>query len=562
MEKKLRLGDILIEKSIISKEQLEKALAEQKKSGVNLGQALLMMGFVTDDILQKTLSEQLGLPILHLTEFNLKPDITKRLPEVFARRYRAIILDEDNQGYLVGMVNPSDLQSVDVIGQLLKKPLKFVLVPEKELLNTIDIVYRRTEEITHLAEELHEELTEGIPYAELTVTPGMIDAPVVKLLQSVFEDAVQVSASDIHIEPDEIFLRIRLRVDGILHEQIVKEKNVAPALAMRVKLISGLNMAERRLPQDGRFNIKVRDKIIDVRLSIMPTLYGESIVMRLLDKASGVFHLQETGMLPDKLARFRSILKQPYGMILVTGPTGSGKSTTLNGALNELNDAEVKIITIEDPVEYRISRVNQIQVNEKIGLTFPNIMRSVLRQDPDIIMLGEMRDEETATMAMRAALTGHLVLSTLHTNDAGSSALRLLDMGIQGFMVSATLRCVLAQRLLRKICKSCIEDSEPTIGEKEYIENLKDHGASLSHLKHGKGCNYCGQSGYKGRVGIFELLELDLDMIQALRNNDPDRFSSAVTKALKGNLLIDNALQLAQEGVTTLSEVMRVTGEV
>lgn len=562
MDKKLRLGEILLKESKITQEQLDKALDEQRKNGLNIGKTLVMMGFISEADLQKVLSEQLGIELVNLNDYKIDSGIAKKLPEVFARRYRAIILEEKDGEYLVGMVNPSDIQAVDIIDQVLNAPVKYVLVSEKELLNSLDIIYRRTDEISQLAGELHEEMEEAeIPFAELKVEAGQVDAPVVKLLQSVFEDAVQVRASDIHIEPDENFLRIRLRVDGVLQEQIVEEKNIAQALALRVKLMAALNVAETRLPQDGRFNIKVHDKIIDIRLSMMPTMFGESIVMRLLDRDIGVITLEETGLHDKQLALFRRILKQPYGLILVTGPTGSGKSTTLHAALMELNKPDVNIISIEDPVEYRLSRINQVQVREKIGLTFANIMRSVLRQDPDIIMLGEMRDEETAEMAMRAALTGHLVFSTLHTNDAGSSALRLMDMGVEGFMVSATLRCVLAQRLVRKICSSCITSYEPSESEIDWLQHHRPQQAGKIKFKHGKGCNYCNHTGYKGRSGVFELLELNKEMMNALRDHDPSRFSVEVDKVLQGKLLIDHAIELVSEGITTLAEAIRVAGE-
>lgn len=562
MEKKLRIGELLISKSLITQEQLERALDAQKKNGLNLGKVLIMMGFVSEEDFQKVLSEQLKVPIVKLNEADLDPEESKKLPEVFARRYRALVLRKEDGKYIVGMVNPSDLQALDVMTQILDAPLTYVLVTEKDLLRTLDVVYRRTEQITQLAGELHEELEEAeVPFAELKVEPGQVDAPVVKLLQSVFEDAVQVRASDIHIEPDEKFLRIRLRVDGVLQEQIVEEKNIAKALALRVKLMSALNLAETRLPQDGRFNIKVHNKMVDVRVSMMPTMFGESIVMRLLDREIGVITLEETGLRDQQLEIFRRVLQQPYGLILVTGPTGSGKSTTLHAALMELNEPGVNIISIEDPIEYRLSRINQVQVREKIDLTFANIMRAVLRQDPDIIMLGEMRDEETAEMAMRAALTGHLVFSTLHTNNAASSALRLIDMGVEGFMVSATLRCVLAQRLVRKVCSSCVKEYHLSESEEAWLKHMRpDMVGKLKFVK-GEGCNYCSRTGYKGRIGVFELLELTPTMMRALRDHNPSQFSDEVDKVLKGHLLIDQALALAGEGETTMSEVVRVAGE-
>lgn len=347
-----------------------------------------------------------------------------------ARRFRAIVLAERNGELLVGMADPLDIFAYDEIVRILKQPIKQAVVRESELLSTLDLVYRRTEEIASLAEELEDELDDdAFDLADLTAESSSEDAPVVKLLKTLFEDAVQARSSDIHIEPDESVVRIRQRVDGVLQEQVMKEKRVNAALVLRLKLMAGLNISEKRLPQDGRFNVRVKGRSIDVRVSTMPVQYGESVVMRLLDQSQGMLNLESTGMPPELLARFRRMIQRPHGMILVTGPTGSGKTTTLYGALSELNRPEVKIITAEDPVEYRLPRVTQVQVNPKIGLEFSDVLRAALRQDPDVILVGEMRDSETVEIGLRAAMTGHLVLSTLHTNDSISSAMRLIDHG-------------------------------------------------------------------------------------------------------------------------------------
>ncbi|WP_258224525.1 MSHA fimbrial ATPase MshE, partial [Aeromonas sp. HMWF017] len=384
------------------------------------------------------------------------------------------------------------------------------------------------------------------------------EATVAKLLRSLFEDAVQVGASDIHIEPDEKVLRIRQRIDGILHENILNEVRIAQALVLRLKLVAGLDISEKRLPQDGRFNMKVRGRDVDVRMSTMPVQYGESVVMRLLDQSSGILSLTETGMPPEILTRFRRQLKRPHGMILVTGPTGSGKTTTLYGALSELNQSSNKIITVEDPVEYRLSRVNQVQVNPKIGLTFSNVLRSTLRQDPDILLVGEMRDNETVEIGLRGAITGHLVLTTLHTNDAVTSALRLIDMGAPGYLVASALRAVVAQRLVRRVCEHCVEEKAPDEGQATWLTVLSGEAPGQHTYHKGRGCQSCNFTGYSGRIGVYELLELDQPMMDALRRNDAEGFAKAARQHEHYRPLALTALDYARQGITSVDEVLRL----
>ena len=352
-------------------------------------------------------------------------------------------------------------------------------------------------------------------------------------------------------------LRIRQRVDGILQEHTLNQVKIASALVLRLKLMSGLDISEKRLPQDGRFNIKVRSHSIDVRLSTMPVQHGESVVMRLLDQSAGLLSLDETGMPVHILKRVRSIIKRPHGMVLVTGPTGSGKTTTLYGALSELNQQESKIITVEDPVEYRIGRINQVQINNKIGLSFASILRTALRQDPDIIMVGEMRDQETVDIGLRAALTGHLVLSTLHTNDAITSAMRLIDMGAPAYLVASSLRAIIAQRLVRRVCNDC---RVPYLPDRQELSWLKYLGEEITdaQFSKGQGCTACNHSGYKGRVGIFELLEMDDAMMDALRVNDTQGFAKAAKNSANFSPLSTMALNYAKQGVTSLDEVFKV----
>lgn len=561
--KKLRIGDLLVEHKIISENQLMSALSEQKKGGRKLGRTLIELGYLSEDQLLEFLSRQLQIPFIDLKHYKYKSDTVRLIPETVARRYRAIALDSNNDGVLVGMADPTDIFAYDELARVLKKSIRQAVVRESDLLKTIDQVYRRTEEISNLAEELSEELSEtDFDIADLVNSADLSEAPVVKLLQSIFEDAVQVRASDIHIEPDELVLRIRQRIDGVLQEQVMKEKRIANALVSRLKLMSGLNISERRLPQDGRFNIRIKDRSIDVRLSTMPIQFGESVVMRLLDQSGGTLDLEGVGMPTDMLFRFRRNIRKPHGMVLVTGPTGSGKTTTLYGALNELNESEKKIITVEDPVEYRLPRVNQVQVNTKIGLTFASVLRTALRQDPDIVLVGEIRDQETAEIALRAAITGHLVLSTLHTNDAVSTAIRLIDMGIPGYMVATALQAVVAQRLVRKICDSCITAYELTPQDKAWLKSLLEPNELESiEFKKGMGCPHCNNTGYQGRIGVFELLELDNALSDALRRDDSAGFAEVARNKPDFKTLAHNALDYARKGLTTIDEVLRIYGD-
>lgn len=558
--RRVRLGDLLLEHHIITEQQLHLAVEEQKKVGVKLGRILIDQGVISEDVLMQFLAKQLNIPFYDLRQYSAVPVLVKKLSEAYARRFRAIVLEDQGDHYLVGVSDPFDITVTDEVQRALDKPMRLAIVREADLLRTLDLVYRRTDEITAFAEALDDSIEDTTEIMDLDYQAGEADAPVIKLLRSVFEDAVQIGASDIHIEPDENLLRIRLRVDGFLQEQIVKEHTIARAIVARLKLMAKLNIAERRLPQDGRFNTRIRQHTLDVRLSTMPTQYGESAVMRLLDQSGGVLRLESVGMTGEVLTAFRKSLTSPHGVILVTGPTGSGKTTTLNAGLQELNTAERKIITVEDPVEYRLHRVNQVHVNPKVGLDFATVLRAALRQDPDIILVGEMRDTETATVAIRAALTGHLVLSSLHTNDSASSALRLLDMGVDGFLVASTLRGILAQRLIRRICQNCKMLDTPGPLELTWLKGMGVDPTTVT-FKKGAGCSTCNRSGYRGRVGIFEFLDLTEPMLEALRTHQPDRFLEIANQHLKGRLLVDNALQLARQGMTTIGEAMRIGGD-
>jgi len=556
---RLRLGDILVAQKVISQEQLKLALDEQKRSGRRLGRALVDMGFTAELDIAQALARQLNVGFVDLKHHNFKANVALKLPESSARRFRALALEERGAKMLVGMADPTDLFAFDELSRILKKDIEPVVVVESEVAVALDRVYRRTEEISGLAKELHQDLGENlVDFGALDAALGAEDAPVVKLLQSLFQDATQVGASDIHIEPQEDRLRIRIRVDGHLQAQTETELRVAAALALRLKLMAGLDISEKRHPQDGRFNVLVRQQPVDVRISTMPTNYGESVVMRLLNRQSGLLGLELLGMPAPMLQRFREIIHRVSGMVVVTGPTGSGKTTTLYAALNELNSTARKIITVEDPVEYRVAGLNQVQVNEKIDLTFSSVLRSALRQDPDVMLIGEMRDTETAQIAMRAAITGHMVLSTLHVREAASAPVRLLDMGVPRYMVATSLQAVIAQRLVRRICESCAEDYSPTPQERRFIE-AGWSGTGKSGYRKGKGCTHCGGSGYRGRVGVYEMLEMTPRLVEATAKEDVSAFARIAEEEMAGHSFAHHAAELAASGRTTLNEVMRIS---
>lgn len=557
---KMRLGDLLVQESIITEEQLQQALGEQRKTGHKLGRTLIELRSITETQLLQFLSQQLNLPLLDISKRPIPTEVVNLIPEVQARRFRALAVEDRGDTVLVAMSDPADLQALDHLESLIApKKLSVAVAPEQQLLQAFDNLYRRTDQIAQIAGKLEEEYAADQMFDLASLTSGDSDneTTVVKLLQSIFEDAVQMRASDIHIEPGEKALRIRQRIDGQLHETILNEVNIAAALVLRLKLMAGLDISEKRLPQDGRFHMEIKGHKIDVRMSTMPIYHGESVVMRLLDQSAGLLTLNETGMPPHILARIRKQIKRPHGMLLVTGPTGSGKTTTLYGILSELNTADRKIITVEDPVEYQLPRINQVQVNHKIGLDFSNVLRTTLRQDPDIIMVGEIRDQDTANMAIQAALTGHLVLSTLHTNDAPSSLTRLHDLGVQPFLTAATILGVLAQRLVRKLCPHCKQES--FLNEQEWQHLATDYPLPRPEFVFkAVGCEECRHTGYKGRIGIYEFMPLSLTTKQLIgADANLNQLRQQAKKEGVEPLRISGARKIL-EGVTTLEEVLRV----
>jgi MSHA biogenesis protein MshE len=559
---KLRLGDVLVEQQLISAEQLTQALDLQRATGKKLGRILIEANLITEEALAHVLARQLRVPFVNLKTFPLKTELVRLLPETPARRFRAVVLEERGDQLLVAMADPLDLFGFDELAKILKRRLAMAVVADSQLPAVFDKHYRRSDEISGLAKALEKDIGDAVDFGALQASVGQEGAPVVRLLQSVFEDATRAGASDVHIEPQEGELLIRNRVDGLLQTLTQADKRIAPALAQRLKLMAGLDISEKRLPQDGRFTLRLSDRTLDVRLSTMPSQYGESVVMRLLGQGSALRRLDQIGMPDDMLARFRELLGRDSGMILVTGPTGSGKTSTLYAALAELDSDKLKIITAEDPIEYRLPGLTQVQVNEKIELSFARVLRAALRQDPDVILVGEMRDAETAEIGLRAAITGHLLLSTLHTKDTVSTPFRLLDMGAPPFMVATSLQAVLAQRLLRGVCKHCAEPHLATPQEQAWVnEVLALHGeppAPVPSVK-GRGCAECNGTGYQGRRGIYEMLELDPDMALAIQRSEAGAFLDAARRSLKGKTLADRSLALVREGKTSLAEAVRIS---
>ena len=559
---KVRLGDVLLAQKLISREQVGIALEQQKRTGRRLGRVLVDNGFCNDEQIAEALARQLNIAYVNLKFYNLNNEVVRRLSESQARRFRAIVLEDRRSKYLVGLADPSDLFAADEVQRSLKREIQVAAVSEDQVLQTIDRIYRRTEEISGLAKAVERDLGDAyVDFGALAAAAGAEDAPVVKLLQTVFEDAIQANASDVHIEPQERNVRIRFRIDGVLQIQTEADSRIGPALVLRLKLMAGLDISEKRRPQDGRFQVLVREQPVDVRLSTMPVQYGESVVMRLLNRKAGLLQLDNLGMPPEMLKRYRELIQRTNGMLLVTGPTGSGKTTTLYATLAEINSPEKKIITVEDPVEYRLPGVNQVQINEKIELSFSVVLRSGLRQDPDIILVGEMRDAETAQIGLRAALTGHLVLSTLHTKDAVTTPIRLIDMGAPYYMVGTSIHAVLAQRLVRLNCESCTESQAPEAGELAWLAREYKAPVDGATFKRGRGCSHCNGTGLLGRTGIYEMLEMSPDMVAALNLNRNNEFVALAEQALHGHSLKHQALQLALAGRTPVAEVIRLASE-
>ncbi len=542
----MRLGEMLMERKLISQEDLDRALELQKERGEKIGKVLIDLGFVAARDVLSALSEQLGIPVVTFDERPVSSPETENLPPRFLRQFRCLPVTFHDHTVQLAMADPLDFETISAVRNCTGLKVEPVLAAEQEILDAIDRYYGQAERADIEAEE-------GAANEDLEHLRDMAsEAPVIRLVNAMIAQAVEKRASDIHIEPFEKEFRIRYRIDGVLYQQESPPREMKAAIISRVKLMAKLNIAERRLPQDGRIKIKTVGREVDLRVSTLPTLYGESVVMRLLDRSAGDFYdLHKLGFDDHMLTRMKHFTALPHGIFLVTGPTGSGKSTTLYSALKLINLTDKKIITIEDPVEYQMDGINQIHVNPQIGLSFAAGLRHIVRQDPDVIMVGEIRDRETADIAIRSALTGHFVYSTLHTNDAPSAITRLTDMGVENYLITSSVVAVLAQRLVRVICKNCRQPDGP---------RLTPFGETISTFR-GAGCEVCFGSGYTGRLGIFELMELN-EEIRALimKNEDAVKITHAATRNGMRHLREDGWLKVAN-GMTTVDEVMRVTQE-
>jgi MSHA biogenesis protein MshE len=575
--KLFRLGDVLVSKGLIDAAQLKQALELQRNSGRKLGRALTELNFVSDEQIGEVVADQLGIEFVDLKRRQIDPAYVARLSEAQARRFRAIVLGPHrarsaggtgaattsgaSEALVVGLVDAADMVSFDQLSRLLKTAITPAVVTESALLAAFEQIYQRREEMAGLASQVAADVApdtaDVVNLSGLEAGAGAEEAPIVKLLNTLFQSAVSRGASDIHIEPQERSLQIRLRVDGVMQVQSSPDPRISSAVVQRLKLMANLDISEKRLPLDGRFRVKVARTMVDVRISTLPTQFGESVVMRLLMQDPARMRLDALDMPAPILARLRAALTASAGMVLVTGPTGSGKTTTLYAALAELNTTQAKIITVEDPVEYRLAGLNQVQVNEKVDLSFSRVLRACLRQDPDVILVGEMRDTETAEIGLRAALTGHLVLSTLHTTSAASTPLRLRDMGVAPYMVALGVRLVIAQRLVRTICKHCAAPAAPAPHERLWLAQ-DESAAELSQCFAGKGCPACHHSGYSGRMAVYEMLEMTPTLIQLANADDPTGFATEAQRAFAQHSLRRNVLALVALGRTTLAEAMRV----
>ncbi len=553
--KKKRLGALLLEAGYITENQLQYALQLQKNKGIKLGEILLQENIITEKQLIEALEFQMGIPYINLNKNSIDPQIPQLIPEDLARKYSLIPIKKEGNRLVVAMLDPLNIFAIDDIQLITGLNVQPVFTTKQELLHALEQYYE-VESAEKALEEFQQTYQSDINDLDEEILREINQAPVVKLLNSLLKQAISLRASDIHIEPFDEMIRVRMRVDGELQEVMELSKAVHSAVITRIKIMGRMNIAEKRIPQDGRVEIKAQGKEIDLRLSILPTVYGEKVVMRLLDRSSFLLTKTQLGFTEKNLIKFNHILQNPNGIVLVTGPTGSGKSTTLYASLHELNQINKNIITVEDPVEYQLDGINQVQVNTKAGLTFSNSLRSILRQDPDIIMIGEIRDTETAQIAVRAAITGHLVLSTLHTNDTASTIIRLMDMGIEPYLVSSSVVGIVAQRLVKRICVHCKTEWTPE-SKDLYLLGLDD--SKKITLARGRGCALCNRTGYHGRIAIHEVLEVTKEIRTLIDHRST--LEEIRTKATEQGMttLHQNCRELVLQGVTTIEELTRVT---
>jgi type IV pilus assembly protein PilB len=558
-----KLGQILLNEKILTEEELQKALEIQKKEGTKLGDILVNIGFVSEKDIVIALSKQLSIPYVSYSKGLLKPaddqDLLKLVPEEYARRFVLLPISKHLNSLTVAFVDPLDLITIDNLKHMTGHEINPIIATKSDIQRSIDEFYGKEDLLKDAISDSYEleefkvekDKDEDLSLDELISRAE--EAPIVKLVDLLLMQAIKDRASDIHIEPFKNKINIRYRIDGVLYEIPPPSKHLLPAIVSRIKILSNLDIAERRLPQDGAFLVNVEKKGIDIRVSSIPTIYGEKVVMRILDKSSTPLDLKEIGFEPRDLENFKKAIFSPHGLILITGPTGSGKTTTLYAALNEIISPRKNISTVEDPVEYKLEGINQVQIKPSIGLTFANTLRSFLRQDPDVIMVGEVRDLETAQICIRSSLTGHLVLSTLHTNDASSAISRLIDIGIEPYLISSSLLLVGAQRLVRRLCPECKEAYEPTAKLREEFKIKQDL------LYKPKGCDYCSHTGYRKRTAIYEIIPVNDKLRELISRNASLGEIAKVVRDIGVNSLTESGIEKVEQGVTSIEEVLSIT---
>ncbi len=552
-QRKMKLGEILLCKGYVTENQLMSALEEARAKKKKVGEVLVEMGYATEDAIAEALAEQYNIDRYHINEIDLTKSLYKIIPENIAKKYRVIPVKETDSTITVITDNPVNIFAIDELKRITRKDVKPAIVTQSELDTVYELVYgNNSEKFKDVIKKVQEKITNSNS-GDKTLRNLAEEVSVIDLVDGIVNDAIVSRASDIHIDPEEDVVRVRFRIDGILYDAAVLAKILHPVIVSRIKIMSGLDIAERRLPQDGKFRIKKGMKNINFRVSTLPTSHGEKTVLRILDRDKALLNMENLGMDEYNLSIYRKMLSNPHGIILISGPTGSGKTTTLYASINHLNTPGRNIITVEDPIEYDFRRINQVSVDETSGLTFANALRSILRQDPDIIMIGEIRDRETAEIAVQASLTGHLVLSTIHTNDAATTVTRLVEMGIDRYLVASSLIGVVAQRLVRKVCPHC--KTEVKIPE-DLANSLNLKGSTMFK---GKGCDKCRNTGYKGRIGVYEIISVDKDIRELIAENAPvDRIRDvAIEKGMR--TMREYGAELVRQGITTVEEVLRVT---
>ncbi len=566
-EATLLFGESLVSKGLLTRRGLIEALNNQRENGGRLGKVLLRLKLLSEDDITRALAEYLSMEYVRLDDVSkIDMDTARTLPENISKRFCLVAIGETDDKIVVAMADPLNVIAIDTIALRLKRQIKTVISSPQEITHAIETIYHGSDieeqqlrDIVEIEIGGHDESLEAdLSEADISSEAAATKPPVIRFVDLLLSQAVKSRASDVHIEPQEKSMMIRMRIDGILRDMVPPARKMQAAVITRIKILSEMNIAERRLPQDGRFKIKTSGKDIDVRVSSIPTIYGEKIVLRILDTSSASHDIEQLGFEPELLIEFKTIINQPHGIIIVTGPTGSGKSTTLYSALNYLKDPTKNITTVEDPVEYRLAGINQIQIKHEINLDFAKCLRAILRQDPDIILIGEIRDTETVEIAIKASLTGHLVLSTFHTNDAPSAISRLMYMGIEPFLLSSSLNLVIAQRLVRKICEHC---KEPITLSDEALARLNIDSDKFKNpvFYHGRGCNVCGDTGFLGRLPIFEFLVMDSEMREMIINraSEAQVREQARTKGYGG--LLESGVSKILQGLTTAEEVLSVT---